>query len=119
MPTENNGTDLHLVEFARLLRELGIRASASEIHDAMQGLVLVGLVDKERVEAVLQATLVKAPNQIPWFQEAFRAFFFCHAGTEKGLGDRSSREISRLAREIKPRQEGVAFSRAGDGFIGK
>ncbi len=67
--------DQHLVEFARLLRDLGIRVSASEIQDAMQGLVLVGLADKERVEAILQATMVKEPKQIPWFKEAFRAFF--------------------------------------------
>ena len=31
--------------------------------------------DKSRVEGVLQSTLVKSVNQVPWFQEAFRVFF--------------------------------------------
>ncbi|CAA7602919.1 von Willebrand factor, type A [Acididesulfobacillus acetoxydans] len=67
--------DRHLVEFAGLLRRVGIRISASEILDAAQGLALVGMEDRNRVEAVLAATLVKEPNQIPRFEEAFRAYF--------------------------------------------
>ncbi len=75
MSTTISELDKHLVEFAQLLRDFGIRVSASEILDAMQGLTLVGLEDKHHVEAVLEATLVKDPNQISWFQEAFRAYF--------------------------------------------
>ena len=67
--------DRHLVEFGRLLRELGVRVSASEILDAMQGLALVGLEDRHRVQAVLQATLIKDPAKIAAFEEAFRVYF--------------------------------------------
>lgn len=67
--------DRHLVEFAQLLRELGVRVSASEILDAMQGLTMVGMEDKGRVEAVLEATLVKEAHKIPLFKETFRAYF--------------------------------------------
>ncbi len=70
-----NELDRHLVEFAQLLRDVGIRVSLSEILDAMQGLVLIGMEDKDRVETVLQATMVKGEAQIPWFKEAFRAYF--------------------------------------------
>jgi uncharacterized protein with von Willebrand factor type A (vWA) domain len=65
----------HLTEFAQLLRQGGIRVSFTEILDAIQGLVLVGLEDKQCVEAVLQATLVKEENQIARFQESFRVYF--------------------------------------------
>ncbi|HWQ88352.1 MAG TPA: VWA domain-containing protein [Desulfitobacteriaceae bacterium] len=65
----------HLTEFAQLLRSGGFRVSFSEILDAIQGLVLIGLENKKRVEAVLQATLVKEENQIARFQESFRVYF--------------------------------------------
>ncbi len=67
--------DRHIVEFAQLLRDVGIRVSLSEILDALQGLALIGMEDKDRVETVLQVTMVKGENQIPWFKEAFRAYF--------------------------------------------
>lgn len=73
--TRASELDKHLVEFAQVLRDLGIRVSASEILDAMQGLSLIGMEDKGNVEAVLQATMIKEENQIPWFKEAFRAYF--------------------------------------------
>ena len=67
--------DRHLVEFAQLLRSVGLKISPSEISDAADGLSLLGLVDRDRVEAVLQATLVKDVQYISAFQEAFRAYF--------------------------------------------
>ena len=67
--------DRHLVEFAQLLRTVGLKVSPSEISDATEGLTLIGLVDRDRVEAVLQATLVKDIQHIPAFKEAFRAYF--------------------------------------------
>lgn len=67
--------DRHLLEFIGLLREGGISVNLTEVQDALQGLTLVGMEDKSRVEGVLQSTLVKSMNQLPWFQEAFRVFF--------------------------------------------
>lgn len=67
--------DRHLVEFAQLLRSVGLKISPSEISDATEGLSLIGLVDRSRVEAVLQATLVKNVQHISVFKEAFRAYF--------------------------------------------
>ncbi|HZK83386.1 MAG TPA: VWA domain-containing protein [Desulfosporosinus sp.] len=67
--------DRHLVEFAQLLRTVGLRVSPSEISDASEGLSLIGMADRDRVEAVLQATLVKDNQHILAFKEAFRAYF--------------------------------------------
>ncbi|AFQ45702.1 vWA domain-containing protein [Desulfosporosinus meridiei] len=67
--------DKHLVEFAQLLRTVGIKISPSEIFDAAEGLSLIGLVDRDRVESVLQATMVKDVKHISAFRETFRAYF--------------------------------------------
>jgi len=67
--------DRHLVEFVQLLRTVGLKVSPSEISDATEGLTLIGLVDRDKVEGVLQATLVKDIKHIPAFKEAFRAYF--------------------------------------------
>lgn len=72
---ERSELDRHLLEFARLLRQGGIPVSMTEVQDALQSLLRIGLEDKERTEGILQATLVKSSQNIPWFQEAFRAFF--------------------------------------------
>jgi len=67
--------DRHLVEFAQLLRTVGLKISPSEITDATEALSLIGLVDRDKVEAILQATLVKNVQHISAFKEAFRAYF--------------------------------------------
>ncbi len=67
--------DRHLVEFAQLLRTVGLKVSPSEISDATEGLTLIGMVDRDQVEAVLEATLVKDVKHIFAFKEAFRAYF--------------------------------------------
>lgn len=67
--------DRHLVEFVQLLRTVGLKISPSEISDAMEALSLIGLVDRDKVQATLQATLVKNVQHIAAFQEAFRAYF--------------------------------------------
>ena len=67
--------DRHLVEFVQLLRSVGLKVSPSEISDATEGLRVIGMVDRDRVEAVLQATLVKNVKHIFAFKEAFRAYF--------------------------------------------
>lgn len=67
--------DRHLVEFVQLLRTLGFKISPSEITDAVEGLSLIGLADRDKVEGVLASTLVKNNQNIYAFKEAFRAFF--------------------------------------------
>ena len=105
MSTNISELDKHLIEFARLLREIGIRVSASEILDAIQGLTLVGLADKQNVEAVLEATLVKDPNHIPWFKEAFRAYF-ATPEEKKAWQEQAERQAAQWQEKLgKTRQE--------------
>ncbi len=81
MSMENNNEtrvselDRHIVEFVQLLRTVGLKVSPSEISDATEGISLIGLVDRDRVEGVLQATLVKDIQHVSAFKEAFRAYF--------------------------------------------
>ncbi len=78
MDMDNNRVselDRHLVEFAQLLRTVGLKVSPSEISDATEGLRLIGMDERDKVEAVLQATLVKDIKHIFAFKEAFRAYF--------------------------------------------
>lgn len=67
--------DRHLLEFVKLLREGGIPVSITEVQDALMGMLKFGLDDKEQTEGILQATLIKSSQHIPWFKEAFRVFF--------------------------------------------
>lgn len=72
---ERSELDRHLLEFAQLLREGGIPVGMTEVQDALHALIRLGMEDKERTEGILQATLVKSSQHLPWFKEAFRAFF--------------------------------------------
>ncbi|NMA68419.1 MAG: hypothetical protein GX958_03255, partial [Desulfitobacterium sp.] len=72
---ERSELDRHLLEFIDLLRQGGIPVNLTEVQDALTGLSIIGLEDKSRVQGVLQSTLVKSRNHLPWFQEAFRVFF--------------------------------------------
>jgi uncharacterized protein with von Willebrand factor type A (vWA) domain len=92
--------DLHLVEFAQLLRTVGLKISPSEITDATEGISLIGLADRERVEAVLQATLVKDVRHIFAFKEAFRAYF---ASAEQK--DVWEKEVAQKATQWKEQME--------------
>lgn len=64
-----------LLEFVRLLREVGLRISTAEVIDALQALNWVSLADKAQVRAALRATLVKDSKDVAAFEEAFAAFF--------------------------------------------
>lgn len=72
---ERSDLDRHLLEFIDLLRQGGIPVNLTEVLDALTGLSLIGLEDKSRVQGVLQSTLIKSRNHLPWFLEAFRVFF--------------------------------------------
>lgn len=72
---ERSELDRYLLEFVQLLKDGGIPINLTEVQDALNGLLLIGLEDKSQVEGVLQATLVKSVTQVAWFQEAFRVFF--------------------------------------------
>ncbi|WP_407307410.1 VWA domain-containing protein [Desulfosporosinus sp. SB140] len=100
--------DRHLVEFAQLLRSVGLKISPSEIYDATRGLTLLGMVEKDNVEAVLQATLVKDVRQIPAFKEAFRAYFASLEQKEAWQKD-STEKASQWNEQIESARQDLRF----------
>jgi uncharacterized protein with von Willebrand factor type A (vWA) domain len=64
-----------VTRFVHALREEGIRVSPGECLDAVQALGFGGVEGREKVRALLQATLVKNVNDIASFNDVFDFFF--------------------------------------------
>jgi uncharacterized protein with von Willebrand factor type A (vWA) domain len=67
--------EARLVEFARLLRQNGVRVSPAEEVDAVSALSLVGVDERAGVKAALAATLVKRAADVPTFDALFELHF--------------------------------------------
>ena len=82
----------HLVQFARLLRRNGIRASTAEVGDAVAAAALTGVVERAALRAALRATLVKRAADVPTFEALFDLHFSALgrsvAAAERSLIDR-------------------------------
>jgi uncharacterized protein with von Willebrand factor type A (vWA) domain len=64
-----------LVTFGRILREAGLEVGPGRLQDALTGLDLVDLADRDQVYHALQCTLVSRHEHLPIFDAAFRAFW--------------------------------------------
>ncbi|MBK9519710.1 MAG: VWA domain-containing protein [Anaeromyxobacter sp.] len=64
-----------LVEFARLLRQNGVRVSTAEVGDAAAAAALIGLSERAGLKAALAATLVKRSADQPAFEVLFDLHF--------------------------------------------
>ncbi len=71
-----------LVEFARLLRQSGVRVSMAETLDAAEVLRHAPVTERPAFKASLRTTLVKAHEDIPAFDDAFERFFLVQVGDE-------------------------------------
>lgn len=91
-----------LPRFARALRAAGVRVSTSEEVDAARAVELLGLSDRARFKASLQATLVKDPRDLPPFERLFSAFFEAPHAL-----DIAALEAARWA-ELAQRLDGIA-----------
>jgi uncharacterized protein with von Willebrand factor type A (vWA) domain len=80
--------EARIVEFAEVLRQNGLKVSASETLDAVQAVALVGLADRGLTRTTLRATLCKRASDVPTFERAFDFFFSGAARMLEGL-DRS------------------------------
>jgi uncharacterized protein len=67
--------DAPILRFVGLLRQRGVRISPAETLDALSGLAVVPLEERELVKTALRATLVKEARDEPVFDELFEAFF--------------------------------------------
>ncbi len=67
--------EARLVEFARLLRASGVRASPAEVTEAARAAALVGIGERAAFRAALRATLVKRALDVPIFDQLFDLYF--------------------------------------------
>jgi uncharacterized protein with von Willebrand factor type A (vWA) domain len=79
--------EARLVEFARLLRQGGVRTSPAEVADAVRAASLVGLAERPAFRAAAQATLVKRAADVPVFDRLFELFFSGLGRILEGLED--------------------------------
>jgi uncharacterized protein with von Willebrand factor type A (vWA) domain len=64
-----------LVTFGRILRVAGMVVGPGRVQDALRGLDLVDLADREQVYHALRCTLVSRHDHLPLFDAAFQAFW--------------------------------------------
>lgn len=67
--------DKRTVEFIRALRAAGVRISIAESEDALRGVDLIGIGERETFKSTLQATLVKEHSDRQLFEFFFPLFF--------------------------------------------
>ncbi len=67
--------EARLVEFVRLLRSSGVRASAAELTEAARAAALVGVGERSAFRAALRSTLVKRALDVPVFDQLFDIYF--------------------------------------------
>ncbi|MEI6223687.1 MAG: hypothetical protein WCS72_02965, partial [Deltaproteobacteria bacterium] len=67
--------EARIVEFARLLRQNGVRVSPAEAADAVRAAALAGVADRDVFRAALRATLVKRGADAPLFDRLFPLYF--------------------------------------------
>lgn len=78
--------EARLVEFARLLRQNGVRVSPAEVADAARAAALVGVEERAGLRAALRATLVKRAADVPLFDRLFAVYFDGLGRLLDGLG---------------------------------
>ena len=67
--------EARIVEFARLLRQNGVRVSPAEAADAVRAAAIAGVADRDVFRAALRATLVKRGADAPLFDRLFPLYF--------------------------------------------
>jgi len=83
-----------IVEFARLLRQGGVRVSPAEATDAVRAVALAGSGERATFRAALRATLVKRGADAPVFDRLFDLYF-------SGIGRILERLEASLLRDLE------------------
>lgn len=78
--------EARLVQFARLLRQNGVRVTPGEVAEAGRAVALVGVGERADVRAALRATLLKRAADVPLFEELFDVWFSGFGRALDGLG---------------------------------
>ena len=78
------GTLKNLLAFGRILKQVGIKVTLSQVIDASRSLEFVDIADKEDFRAVLRSNLISEREGLPIFDRVFDCFW----------RDRSPEEVS-------------------------
>jgi len=108
-----------IVEFARLLRQSGLRVSPAETADAVKAAVVAGVGERSSLRAALRASLVKRAADVPAFDRLFELHFSglgrMAAGAERPLlreleesGLLSGEELARVAAALAQLEAGLS-----------
>jgi len=104
-----------LVTFGRILREAGLEVGPGRLQDALHGLDLVDLADRDQVYHALQCTLVSRHEHLPVFDAAFRAFW--ELAPDRAAAAPMSQPVAAPPRAEPPPGEGDGEP-GGDGRLG-
>ncbi len=91
--------DKRMVDFIRALRAAGVRISLAESQDAMYGVELLGVNDREQFASALKTTLVKEARDQGKFDYFFPLFFASGQPPLENIPDNLSPEDQQKLRE--------------------
>lgn len=103
--------DVPITRFVALLKRHGIMVSPAEVIDALQGLALAGIDDRETVRVVLRGTLVKQCQAIAEFDRLFDLFFSLPDPADGSSPD----EPAGVAATLQPDEGGAEARTAAEG----
>jgi uncharacterized protein with von Willebrand factor type A (vWA) domain len=74
-PLRSRGTLVNLLAFGRILKQLGMRVSLSQVVDASRSLEFVNLESRSDFQAALRSNLVFGKEDLPLFDRVFDCFW--------------------------------------------
>ncbi len=82
---ENQNLENHIAYFVSLLRKQGVRVGTVELMEALEGVSVAGLKDREAFKTALRATLIKKAPEFEVFEHTFEKYFVPSDEQEKNL----------------------------------
>ncbi len=107
-PNEIDTVYRNILYFIFLIRKSGVTISTAEIIDALNGLNIVSLLDREHVRTVLRATLIKDSSSLVIFENAF-AFFFAPIDLHSQIVEEKIQQRQRRQASITDFSEDLEF----------
>jgi len=72
---EDQNLENHIANFVFLLRKQGVRVGTAELMEALEGVSVAGLKDREAFKTALRATLIKKAPDFEVFEHTFEKYF--------------------------------------------
>lgn len=74
-----------LILFGHQLREVGIKVTPSHLEDALKGLLLIDIGEREQFRTVLRTNMISSVEELDLFEMTFRTFWGNEEDTEQWL----------------------------------